>query len=189
MKPCKRCGAPIEGKILRKRVVHCNACSGKLAGAGNKRHGMSETREYAGWTAMRERCNNPTCHKFHLYGGRGIKVCERWDSFENFYADMGPRPKGYTIERIDNDGNYEPSNCKWATKTEQSRNRRGVYTPQEDQKIREAIALGYSFPQMAKHVGKSPGSVMSRTYYLGLRSGRPPTRASSRLTSHDGVRE
>lgn len=174
MRPCKRCGAPIEGITLRKRIVHCLSCSSQLAGANNKRHGMSETREYAAWTAMRERCNNQNCYNYPLYGARGISVCERWNSFENFYADMGPRPKGYSIERKDNDGNYEPSNCKWATKLEQARNRRGVYTAEEDQKILEAIALGLNFRQMAEYVGKPRGSVQARTYYMGLKSGTPP---------------
>lgn len=188
MKPCKRCGAPIEGKILRKRVVHCQSCSEQLAGTKNRRHGQSETREYAAWTAMRERCRNPNAHNYSMYGARGIRVCERWDtSFENFLADMGPRPKGYSIEREDNEGNYEPANCKWIPMSEQSRNRRGTYTAEEDQKIREAVALKYSFPEMAAHVGKSQSSVMGRTYRLGLRSGRPPTRASYRVSSQHGV--
>lgn len=173
MKPCKRCGAPIEGKILRKRVVHCQPCSEQLAGTKNKRHGMSETREYAAWTAMRERCRNPNAHNYHLYGARGIRVCERWEIFENFLSDMGPRPKGYSIERKENNGNYEPSNCLWIPMSEQSRNRRGTYTAEEDQKIREAIALGLNFPQMVEYVGKSLGSVTARAYRIGLKSGTP----------------
>jgi hypothetical protein len=72
---------------------------------------------------MRKRCSNPNDARFKHYGGRGIRVCERWDSFERFFADMGPRPPGYSIERINNDGNYEPGNCKWLPKTEQAKNR------------------------------------------------------------------
>ena len=175
MRLCKRCGAEIEVLVLRKRVVHCLPCSRQLAGSNNKKHGRSETREYARWASMRERCNNPKAHNYHLYGGRGIRVCERWDSFENFLADMGERPSPkHSIERIDNEGNYEPSNCKWATQLEQSRNRRNTYTPEEDQKIREAIALGLNFRQMAEYVGKPRGSVQARTYYMGLKSGTPP---------------
>lgn len=86
-------------------------------------HGQSYSREYAIWNGMKARCSNPNHLAFHRYGGRGIKVCERWfDSFENFFADMGVAPKGMGIERTDNDGNYEPSNCKWADAFEQCAN-------------------------------------------------------------------
>lgn len=86
---------------------------------------VSATTEYRTWSAMRERCNNPTHKNFKHYGGRGIRVCERWDSFENFLADMGRKPGSfYSIERKDTNGNYEPDNCKWATDGEQRSNRR-----------------------------------------------------------------
>lgn len=81
--------------------------------------------EYRAWAALRHRCSNPNFPAYKYYGGRGIAFCERWGTFENFYADMGPRPSpDHSVERIDNDGNYEPSNCRWATKKEQCRNKR-----------------------------------------------------------------
>ena len=93
-------------------------------GHATARPGGVPTTEYQIWCTMRQRCNNPRDSSFKYYGGRGIRVCERWNDFRNFLADMGPRPPGLTLDRINNDGDYEPSNCRWATVKEQMNNKR-----------------------------------------------------------------
>lgn len=116
----------------------------------------------ASWRTMIDRCENPDSKDFPRYGKRGIKVCDRWrKSFENFLADMGPKPSGMTIDRIDTNGNYEPGNCRWATPITQGNNRR------DNVKIvHDGIAL--TSPQWARLAGIKPGTLDKR-----LRRGIP----------------
>lgn len=90
----------------------------------NKTHGMTDTPTFRSWTAMRVRCRNPKAPNYYKYGGVGIDFCQRWDSFENFLADMGERPLGTSLDRFpDPAGNYGPDNCRWATPVQQRHNR------------------------------------------------------------------
>lgn len=90
----------------------------------SRRRGKGFSKTYSSWHAMRCRCLNPKHKQYADYGGRGIRVHETWNKFENFLADMGERPEDKTLDRIDVDGNYEPGNCKWSTQKEQTANRR-----------------------------------------------------------------
>lgn len=105
-------------------TVSCGCFQRERASAANKRHGMAWTPSWRVWVAMRARCENPKHAVWKYYGGRGIKVCDRWRTFENFYADMGDRPDGMSIDRVDVNGDYEPGNCRWATRAQQRFNQR-----------------------------------------------------------------
>lgn len=159
-----------------------------------RKHGLTDSIEHRAWARIRRRCYSPSYHNYPRYGGRGIEVCERWSVFENFLADMGPRPgPEYSIDRIDNDGDYEPCNCRWATREEQARNKMNTYTEEEDQILRDAVARGLNFKQMVGLIeGRTEKGIMARVYRLGLRSGQPCSNyrggsreASSRLSSHE----
>lgn len=102
------------------KIVRCKTCQQTR----RVTHGRTKSREYNSWSNMRQRCNNPKATYYPNYGGRGISICQRWDKFENFLADMGDRPKSQSLDRINNDGNYQPDNCRWATRTQQNLNRR-----------------------------------------------------------------
>jgi len=135
--------------VLSGQVQSCGCLQRESRKLVNTKHGQNPkggpTPEYRCWQNMMTRCRNQNYEKRHSYGGRGISVCERWENFEAFFADMGQRPSpAHSIDRVDNDGNYEPGNCRWATLAEQTRNRRSnhIITFQGQQMcLKDACAL------------------------------------------------
>lgn len=135
----------------------------------NTTHGHTTTENFCGtstyriWSAMLSRCRNKKNAHYKDYGGRGIIVCERWANFENFLADMGERPsKELTLDRIDNDGNYEPGNCQWATWFQQAANRRSRWNRFRGLEINGKIL---TIGEAAKRFGINPSTIKSRIRY------------------------
>ena len=111
--------------LVRGRTKSCGCMQKEIVSANSTTHGLRNSGAYNSWHAMWGRCKRMSNASFPNYGGRGITICDRWKSFANFYADMGDRPNGMTLDRFPNaDGNYEPGNCRWATKEEQDTNKR-----------------------------------------------------------------
>lgn len=158
---CPECGVAFEVPDRKVRAGGGKYCSRSCSIAFNgRRHGHtghnSQSRTYVSWAAMKGRCLNPENPKFYLYGGAGIKVCDRWMDFAAFLADMGERPKGMSLDRIDGTGDYEPGNCQWATPRRQSCN--------TSQNVwHEVGGQTMTVAQLARHVGVSASTMSWRT--------------------------
>jgi len=156
---CKcQCGVKkqINGSSLRQRITSsCGCYRNERIRETKETHGKSNSKIYRLWSMMHDRCTNPANKYFKNYGGRGITVCPKWASFEAFYADMGDMPDGMSLERIKNNKGYSKENCKWATRKEQSRNRRS-------NRLLTYQGITQSLVQWAEHLGVNYNTLNSR---------------------------
>ena len=143
--------------LINGKSQHCGCLLPQRRHEGAVRHGHSignGTRVYRIWCNMLTRCTNPNVPHYERYGGRGITVCERWNSFDHFLEDMGEPPDGLTIDRLNNDGNYEPGNCAWATALSQARNKHNTIKLTFDgltlTLVEWAKRLGIKYPTLKK---------------------------------------
>ena len=149
----------VAGNHLKSGAIISCGCLAIERGKQSATHKMSKTRTYGIWNGMWQRCTNPNSSGFYLYGGRGIKVCGKWESFENFFADMGEAPTGKSLDRINSDLDYSPENCRWADDFVQANNtRRNRYITINGETL--------SHTQWSKRLGGNPNLV-----YLRIRAG------------------
>lgn len=147
---------------LRTGIASCWKCKRTTSCMGEASRFREETTEHRIWRALKQRCLNKNCPAFPDYGGRGIAICERWSDYRNFLSDMGRRPsKEHTIDRIDNNRNYEPGNCRWATRIEQANNTRSCHLLTFNGETLSKAAW-------ARKIGMQPGAFMYRIKKFGL---------------------
>lgn len=147
--------------LLDGLIQSCGCLNAELTSARSTTHGLSKHPLYGIWTKMRERCNHTNNAEYHHYGGRGIKVCKRWNEFTAFLEDMGMRPNPkLSIDRIDNDGDYTPKNCRWATQKQQCRNKHGNRMIEFDDKNR-------CLTEWSEITGIKMGTLRKRIVVLG----------------------
>jgi hypothetical protein len=169
------CGSTVlvlPHKIRSGAQVSCGCWKKAVLGESARTHGQANSRvrgyvsrAYGVWQAMRDRCSNSNRKDYHCYGGRGISVCVRWQRYENFLSDMGPPPAGATLDRINNDGDYAPDNCRWATRLVQAHNSRCV------------VVLEFGGEAMCVRAWARRVGIDTSTYYRRLRKGWLPFEA------------
>lgn len=142
--------------LVEKRIVSCGCLRKEKSRSRQTTHGLSKTRTYNSWLEMRGRCTNENDAAWDNYGGRGITVCNEWSTFEAFFRDMGHCPSSeYSIDRLDNNKGYEPANCAWRTRTQQSRNRR-------NNRVIALNGVARCVSEWAEVIGISVGTIRSR---------------------------
>lgn len=171
------CGAMrgvLSKSLLSGRSTSCGCYQAESVSKHRHTHGMTGTPEYGAWINVIQRCENPKCRTYPDYGGRGIRICAEWrESFRAFYDAVGPRPEGHSLDRIDNDGHYEPGNVRWSERSAQSRNRRACHRITHNGETLTII-------EWSERFGIPPGTISARA-----RFGLP----SEEILSMKGVRK